>query len=294
MPRFLVFLLMIVVIASCRPKAADSDIAQEEQAVQVVDSIEESTALTQERSTDNMQLRAQPEPDLSPDFPEDQAVEPDGAILKNMCNNKYGCLVEKLYPLGWSADGKFAYLLEEANEAVQNTTIHFRVQDTESDKILAERTFKASDQPEYTEENDNYSVMGIWRAQELQYDSLLRQYNVQLGQGTEFYPIRESGSDWPYTFTDQNKMRKNELFGIKEVDQHRLQAVQSGVGEKMILQQQYGKYDLVIRTGVLGYFKSPFEERIAVLDGMEKRGYEGPPNVLKLQLVGCDLSKGFE
>ena len=232
-------------------------------------------------------------PELSADFPEDQLVSLNGDHLAGLCDNQYGCLQETLYPLGWSPDGKFAYLLEEANEAVQNTTIHLRIQDMDSDEILEEHTFKASEQPGWTEDTDNYSVMGIWRSQETLYDSLLQIHQIRLGVGTQFYPLVIMKQRYAVNFTAQDKLRQNVLFDIQEVDQHWLVA-RKGERRKTICKQTMGKYDLVIASQPLGGFHSPFEERLAVVDGLEKRGYEGPPNVLRLQLVGCDLEAGFE
>ena len=95
----------------------------------------------------------------------------------------------------------------------------------------------------------------------------------------------------PYRFKAINKMAHSDLFDLDFVSEHRLEASEEGGNKKIILKHTFGKYDLVIATQALGYFQSPFEDRVAVVDGFEKRGYEGPPNVLKLKVVGCNLSQ---
>ncbi len=249
------------------------------------DSIEQSTVMARS---------APAVPELSVDFPEDQIIIFGTDDLGRLCDHKYGCIEEKLCALGWSADGKFAFMLQEANEAVLNTTIHFTIQDMESDEVLEKHTFKASNEPDWSEETDNYSIMGIWRKNEILYDSLVRRHQIQLGAGSSFYPMSTLEDKHAILFQAQDKMRHNTLFDIQEVDQHRIVANTADRRSKIICRQMMSKYDMVIASQPLGGFSSPFEDRLAILDGLEKRGYEGPPNVLRLQLVGCDLRKGVE
>lgn len=239
-------------------------------------------------------VQAVPPPALAENFPEDQQLEFTAEDLKGLCENKYGCEEQRITPLGWSSDGKFAYFLEEANEAVQNTTIHFIIQDLSTDKRVEQQTFKASEQPGYSEDTDNYTVLSVWQEREQPYRELLEKHKVELGQGTAFISLKDLAASIPFSFTSRDQMRNNELFAIKEVDQHRLLAKDDKGAEKRIAQQRMGTYDLILKTQPLGVFKSPFEQKVAVLEGLEKRGYEGPPNVLRLQIIGCDLTQGFE
>jgi hypothetical protein len=226
-------------------------------------------------------------------FPQDQKVEFTSAMLKPLCTNKYGCLKATIYPLGWSADGKFAYLIEEANEAVVNLTLHFIIQDMETDKQLIKNTFKASEQAGYREEKGLYTVKSVWAMQEEQYNRWITDHQISAGNGTVFYPLTEAKADWPYRFSSSNKMMHSDMFDLDFVSEHQLQATQQGVGKKTIFQHTFSKYDLALATQAIGYFHSPFEERIAVVDAFERRGYEGPPNVLKMMVVGCTLGEGF-
>lgn len=231
---------------------------------------------------------------LAENFPEDQLVQFADGELNGLCGNKYGCEEQRITPLGWSRDGKFAYFLEEANEAVQNTTIHFIVQDLSTDERVEQQTFKASEQAGYSEETDNYTVLSIWKRQEEAYRELIEKHKVQLGQGTDFLLLPALTDSISCSFFSRDKMRKNELFAIKEVAQHWLMVEDGKGAEKRIALQHMGQYDLILKTKPLGGFLSPFEQKVAIVDGLEKRGYEGPPNVLRLQVVGCDLTQGFE
>ncbi|MEL7423551.1 MAG: hypothetical protein AAFN81_11200 [Bacteroidota bacterium] len=294
--RYLFSLLLLLIISSCGSSPAPADAVEEpvETLEKTAEPPQVKTDTTAESEPVAMPKSVPAAPELGVDFPEDQLVNLGPTVLTALCQHKYGCIEEELYPLGWSPDGKFAFMLMKANEAVQNTTIHFIVQDMDSDEILEKQTFKASEEPGWTEAADNYSALGVWRKQETVYQDLIEKYQIRLGAGTDFMVLPMLEEQHGISFATQDKMRQNALFGIQEVDQHRLLANTAERQSKTICRQTMGKYDQVIASQPLGGFVSPFEDRLAVLDGLEKRGYEGPPNVLRLQLVGCDLKKGFE
>lgn len=224
-------------------------------------------------------------------FPMDQRVAFTSEMLNGLCTSKYSCLEQVIYPLGWSEDGKFAYFIEEANEAVYNYTLHFIIQDTETDKQLVKETFKASEQPKYEPDDTAIDFESVWPSRKDRYNQLLSEHNIRAGNGTQFYGMPWVVSQRPYRFKAINKMAHSDLFDLDFVSEHRLEASEQGGGKKIILKHTFGKYDLALATQALGYFQSPFEDRVAVVDAYEKRGYEGPPNVLKLMVVGCDLTQ---
>lgn len=46
----------------------------------------------------------------------------------------------------------------------------------------------------------------------------------------------------------------------------------------------------MIKNKVVGYFKSPYEDRVAFIYLTEHSGYEGYPDCY-FKLIGCDLSR---
>ena len=46
-------------------------------------------------------------------------------------------------------------------------------------------------------------------------------------------------------------------------------------------------------TEIIGYFKNPYESRIAVLVSKWSPGWEGPPSIITYTIIGCHLEKGF-
>jgi hypothetical protein len=224
--------------------------------------------------------------------PINQKVEIVPEMLGLLCQNKYGCLEEVIYPIGWSEDGKFAYLIEGAYEAVNNYSLQLFIQDMKTDKIIAEKLWKASDQPGWSESKD-YDFGMAWKSQSSVFSKLLEENQIRSGDGIRFYPLPYQFDGQRYQFKNGDKMVPSDYTGDEVVGEHELLAIAPGLGQKSLGKQTFGKYDMVQQTHALGLFKSPFEDRVAVLDGAEYRGYEGPPNVLRFKLMGCKLKDGF-
>ena len=65
-------------------------------------------------------------------------------------------------------------------------------------------------------------------------------------------------------------------------------------GGKMIYEKNYKKgYDSIRGAEIGGVLLSPFEPRTAVIMVETHRGYEGPPNITKIKIVGATLTDGF-
>lgn len=224
-------------------------------------------------------------------WPVDEWVELTPAILDGLCANKYGCLQERLYPLGWSEDGKFAYLIERTNEAVNNFTLTLFVQDMNTNRVLAEKTFKASEQKGYTEEIQ-HTVQSVWTAQADAFNALFETHQVRRANATQFYPgATVSLAGKPFQIAREAKTAKQELFDVDVLTQSTLYLSDANGNRKEVNSHKFGKYDMVLAAKAIGHFRSLDNRHIAIVDAWERRGYEGPPNVLKINIVGYDSSK---
>ncbi len=224
-------------------------------------------------------------------WPMEEWVELTPTMLDGLCSNKYGCLQERLYPLGWSEDGKMAYLIERTNEAVNNFTLTLFVQDMNTNRVVAEKTFKASEQKGYSEEIQ-HTVQTVWAAQADAFNALLDAHQVRRANATQFYPgatIPVAGK--PFQIGRDAKIAKQELFDVDVLTQSTLFLTDANGNRKEVNNYKFGKYNMVLAAKALGHFRSLDGRHIAIVDGWERRGYEGPPNVLKINIVGYDSSK---
>jgi hypothetical protein len=103
--------------------------------------------------------------------------------LTQLCQNPYGCLQERLFPLGWSADNKFAFLLERTNEAVSNYTLDAYILDARTNTVLDSLSFVAREQADYSEAADQFDFNIVWGLQEKALRKLVAEHRIDFGSG---------------------------------------------------------------------------------------------------------------
>ena len=67
-------------------------------------------------------------------------------------------------------------------------------------------------------------------------------------------------------------------------------------GEKTLYQEIYRgeNYKGILAAEIGGVLKSPYENKVAVILVQTQRGWEGPPHITKIKIIGADLSGGFK
>ncbi len=202
----------------------------------------------------------------------------------------------KFYPLGWSKDSKFAYILVPALEARSSAV--FRMQDMITDKVLFEKIYTEgldgypNDLPidlkklvgnkgEVARYLNKYHIIG--------YDGRLRWFPIKHpknGIDYELKTVHEINHDFPH---QQFLSRVNvDLYSYSNIVDG-----QKKIATKTIFDKKIDLKSLYYGAMVIGYLKSPFEERIAMVMIYFRRGWEGSPHVTSFELVGASLSKGF-
>jgi hypothetical protein len=51
-------------------------------------------------------------------------------------------------------------------------------------------------------------------------------------------------------------------------------------------------FSTTLSNKLWGYLQSPYDNRIVLFYESEKRGWEGPPNMMNLELIGTDFYTG--
>ncbi len=197
---------------------------------------------------------------------------------------KFDFLYGKFRPIGWSGDGKLAYIIEPADEACGCYFFELYIQDMKSDRLVYE--FKHNDNGS----GDNLS--SVWdKNYELFKKELTKHKIIQKGsqklQKRDFTINKQK-----YTAKIKTQSKQDPDFSIELVKNTKVFISKNGK-EKQVMDRKSDKHDLLENVTLSGVIASPFEERIAIVLQEENRGYEGPPNVLSIRLVGASLSKGF-
>ena len=82
---------------------------------------------------------------------------------------------------------------------------------------------------------------------------------------------------------------EDRIYG--DIGHVRLQLTSRQNGKKTVFDQNYPQTK-PLYVGMVGYLKSPLEPRVAIILVEIYRGYEGPPHVGVLRIVGVSLEKG--
>jgi len=195
---------------------------------------------------------------------------------------------DTFYPLGFSNDGKIAYIIEHDNDPADMVYIETIVQDLVTDKILWRDEFK-------TEENiQNVNFKTFWKSKESTIEKRLKSYGIEPFENTkvEGDSIRYDG----YGFIVYSE---NSSYFVKDWNSNFLKnsAIyidSKSKGRKRIDFKTYKDSHLLDRKpiGFLSLGKN--SKRTAVLVVNVTRGWEGPPHNIGYEVVGANLGVGFK
>jgi hypothetical protein len=206
-------------------------------------------------------------------------------------------ITEGFYPIGWSKDGKFAYYAEPGDEACGCYFGQLFILDLKNDKVLWSFNYNGLDYQGEENKNTPKSINDLWRKNRKLFSDKLREHNIVPQGRFAFlsFPISYDGDQ----LSTELKIKENkneETSYYSAVLQAELQLISKRNGKKTVYENTYGKPEEAtpLSLKVLGYLKSPFEPRIAVMLIEIYRGYEGPPHTTHIKIVGSSLSSGFK
>jgi len=204
----------------------------------------------------------------------------------------------KLYPLGWSKDSKFAYIVVLPNEALDFRRAIFRIQDMITDKVIFEK--------KYGDQNDKNALISAELKKFLESKKsdivhYLSKYHINgYNNKLHSFPIKYEKKLIDYELKTVHEINHDflhqQFLSRVNVDLYSYSNTVDGqkkIATKTIFDKKIDLKSLYYGTMVVGYLKSPFEERIAIVVIYFRRGWEGSPHVTSFELVGASLSKGF-
>jgi len=199
--------------------------------------------------------------------------------------NDENFLNDKLYPIGWSQDGKFAYIVEFADEAIGYSVYEFNILNTiNNSNIWQFRTGLGNNNKLDTIWNSNIELV----KQKLIENKIIQQENLELGKVS----FKHNNKDFKIML--ENKTKINEEYGFDVITESKISLTSKLLGTKIIYDFQEKGYSMVLGQIVTGQIMSPFEDRIIVILKNERWGYEGPPNVIYFTLIGSNLTESFK
>ena len=162
----------------------------------------------------------------------------------------WGSNYNDFYPIGWSVDGKIAYLtIIEYQSGIGGFVCQFIIKNMKNDKVIDSIDFDFSD-ASFIKKN--------WHNDSLSIHYLLNKHKIQ-NDGFGKFNFSSSTKSFKIIFAKGNNKYKLSTFLYPD-------------SINLIADLDYGDWDKLYYGG---YFESPFEDRIAILIVRRRDGFEG-------------------
>lgn len=217
-------------------------------------------------------------------MPEEVMLCENGAITEPA----YGMPVmeRRFFPIGWSRGNNFAFLSYfEDHDASGLVSLHLCIVDAANDSMMlaeappATYDIGTTSQEIWHENIDFFS--GLLEQHEIiqemtvlcDFPLILEDDTLNAIVGSGWVDAEESEMGWPY------------------IDSLNCSLISQDGTRKTIFEQS-GIYTC-IGAEICGYIKSPFSDFIVVPMVQLHPGWEGPPCLTSISLIGCDPTRGF-
>lgn len=199
-------------------------------------------------------------------------------------NGGFPIEADGFFPIGWSADGKFAWLLRRNHDPV-GEYLGFYIQDMVTDSILEKWEHDTFEQDFSDPFAKGWEVQGDEICRLLKLHGIQRQDNFDFKRGQGF---RFGSADV------KHRLEQQAGEGNESLKSASLYLEKRGAGTKRILHLEgEAAYNSFIKSlKVLGMAKSPFENRVVVILQADRVGFEGYTD-RTYHMVGASLEKGF-
>ena len=196
---------------------------------------------------------------------------------------------DSFYLLGYSSDGKIAYIKEYDTDPADMVKIETVIQDLVTDKILWRDEFKR----EGNISNIDFSM--FWKEKKESISQQLKYYlihpsssNVALSSCLFNYKNEKLQL---HSLTDTSYSKDWDIHFVKD---SKIVLSSNKKGEKVIDIKNYKSSHLLDRQAI-GYIRlGEDSSRVAVVVANLHRGWEGPPHLIGYDIVGASLDVGFK
>ena len=205
-------------------------------------------------------------------------------------------LPEAFYPIGWSRDGKFAFYVEPPDEACGCYFAELVIQDLRTDKELWK--FKNDPESRLNAKGEiiEDDMRRLWLRNQKLFSKKLREHGIIPHARFALLGRDFTVGGKTYTTKVTAPKSKDDEYDMDRVASLVLQLSTSSLGKKTLHTAEYKGKDILaapLDVTVAGAFKSPYENRVAIVMINVFRGWEGPPHPTDNVIVGADLRTGF-
>lgn len=200
-------------------------------------------------------------------------------------NGGYYTETSSFHPIGWSPDGKFAYV-KIFDGYSDGLCITVSIQDMVTDKTIWSESYTSVQ----LEENEDYAKhseneKALWDKVKYKTEKALAKYKINSNKEIDYRKKtwhRINGQPYKFALTTEGRIQidcRAKEMGSKTLYKQDISPEDFEMGE-------YSAY-------VAGIILSPYEDRVAVLYQTKNKGFEFIIDQ-GFGLVGCNLKKGFK
>ena len=226
---------------------------------------------------------------------------PNPLLLSSVVRNRFSNLLQGpagarildavFYPLGWSADGKFAYAIEPPDEAAGIYFLNVYIQDLVTDKILWQDKF----QSEAETTTGILSFAAYWQANQSAMEARFKKHGINQTNDSVLFAGAINNKEDRIDYLAKKKLKGvPDLGNIAVVTEYQVLVTSEKLGSKTVHKEQPKQIARILDVDVLGYLRGEDQERVALLIAGVSRGWEGPPHVTWFKVVGTNLKRGFK
>lgn len=193
----------------------------------------------------------------------------------------------KIYVLGWSNDGKLAFIENRGIDGRGGHDLHFTIQDMIEDENVYYKKIKWYDDDNYGENPElKQTFEECIRNNSKEFNSELKKYKINLNPvKVEIFPvIDKNGTDIDFKIANTKEYIGE--FSLPHMD-YEIIAIKNNK-YKLLSKIENKMCDYVIPTA---YIKSPYEDRIALIVANAEYVFEG--REVFINFYGCNLNSGF-
>ena len=215
-------------------------------------------------------------------FDNQEFIIPDELVYTS---TRHGFNYDKFYPIGWSKDGKFAYIIEPADEGSGFYLFEIKIIDVVNDKLVW------SWEPEESEEG---SLQSTWKEN---YDLFAEQLNEAEISQTKTFKLEQTNNSYKgndYEVVMETATEVDPDYGVDLIKEIQINLQSPELGIKQVFNQKIDSRDYILSAYVPGYIMSAHDDRIIIICQKERIGAGGPPNIVFFEIIGTDLIRGFK
>lgn len=192
-------------------------------------------------------------------------------------------IFDAFYPIGHSKDGLFAYITEPADEATGYYMYSFVIQDLKTNKIVWSKKI------DYNDAVEKGSIKETWNSNYDKFKEKLNENKIIQAKKYKLESFPSADNKNTNLLFDVKYEEDSFGFGFDVVAQVKAKLTNNTGLSKQIYDEKFTE-SMILNVNSPGFIKIPETDYIVCIIKTQQRGYEGPPHLVSIYLIGTSLN----